>query len=94
MPELPAGLAAYKRTATFTEETVPIGLLRDHRTKPGVWAKIVVEVGRLEYTLDWPPRTFMLTREKPGVAPPSGPHHVTPVGPVHFHVEFLRLDGA
>src|ERR1043165_2064819 len=33
MPELPAGSAAYKRTATFTEETVPIGLLRDHRTK-------------------------------------------------------------
>jgi len=91
MPELPAGLAAaYKRTATFTEGTVPVGLLRDHRTKPGVWAKIVVEVGRLEYTLDSPQRTFMLTPESPGVAPPIAPHHVTLVGPVQFHVEFLR----
>jgi tellurite resistance-related uncharacterized protein len=93
MPELPAGVAAYKRTATFTEETVPVGLLRDHRTKPGVWAKIVVEAGLLEYTLDSPSRTFTLTPENPGIAPPIAPHHVTPVGPVRFHVEFLRLDG-
>ena len=76
-PSLPAGLAAYKRTATFTEETVPIGLLRDHRTKPGVWAKFVVAVGRLEYTLDSPPRAFMLTPGSPGVAPPIAPHHLT-----------------
>lgn len=77
MPERPAGSAAYKRTATFTEETVPIGLLRDHRTKPGVWTKFVVAVGRLEYALDSPPRAFMLTPGGPGVAPPIAPHHLT-----------------
>jgi tellurite methyltransferase len=90
MPELPAQVREYKRTGTFTEETVPGGLLRDHRTKPGVWAKIVVEAGRLAYTLESPRRTFMLTPECPGVAPPAEPHHVEPAGPVRFHVEFLR----
>jgi len=90
MPELPANASEYKRTATFTDETVPGGLLRDHRTKPGVWAKIVVEAGRLAYTLESPRRTFMLTPECPGVAPPAEPHHVEPAGPVRFHVEFLR----
>jgi tellurite methyltransferase len=94
MPELPAESAAYKRTATFTGETVPAGLLRDHRTKPGVWAKILVEVGRLEYTLDSPQCTFTLTPGSPGIVPPTAPHHVTLVGPVQFHVEFLRLDRA
>jgi tellurite methyltransferase len=93
MPELPVGAGEYKRTATFTEETVPGGLLRDHRTKPGVWAKIVVEAGRLEYTLESPRRTFLLTPACAGVAPPAEPHHVTPAGPVRFHVEFLRRRG-
>jgi tellurite methyltransferase len=90
MPELPADAGEYKRTATFTEETVPEGLLRDHRTKSGVWAKIVVEEGRLDYTLESPRRTFVLTPESPGVVPPTEPHHVTPAGRVRFHVTFLR----
>jgi tellurite methyltransferase len=92
MPEVPADAGAYKRTATFTEETVPAGLLRDHRTKPGVWARIVVEAGQLDYTLESPRRTFLLTPERPGVVPPTEPHHVRPAGPVRFHVEFRRRE--
>ena len=92
MPELPGGVGEYKRTGTFTEETIPEGLLRDHRTKPGVWAKIVIETGQLEYTLDSPRRTFALTPDAPGVAPPMEPHHVKAPGPVRFHVEFLRSE--
>ena len=45
-----------------------------------MWANIVVEVGSLEYTLDSPRRTFLLTAERPGVAPPTEPHHVKVVG--------------
>jgi len=90
MPEPPDGVAEYRRTASFTEATIPAGLLRDHRTAPGVWANIVVEAGSLEYTLDSPRRSFLLTPERPGVAPPTEPHHVKVVGQVRFHVEFLR----
>jgi tellurite resistance-related uncharacterized protein len=91
MPEAPAGVGEYKRTATFTQSSVPIGLLRDHRTKPGVWARIVIEEGELEYTLDAPVRTFLLTPEYPGIAPPDAAHHVKADHAVSFHVEFLRL---
>ena len=35
---MPAGLAAYKRTPTFDQDTLPAGLRREHRTKAGVWA--------------------------------------------------------
>ena len=89
MPALPPGLREYKRTATFTRDNVPAGLLRDHDTKAGVWALIVIESGSLEYTMEEPVRTFVLTPEVPGVIPPVLRHRVKLLGPVRFHVEFL-----
>jgi tellurite resistance-related uncharacterized protein len=89
MPRVPEGARERRRTASFTEVTVPAGLLQAHRTKAGVWARIVVEAGELEYTLENPRRMFVLTPESAGVAPPEEPHHVRAVGPVRFHVVFL-----
>src|SRR4051812_38643256 len=43
MASLPEHVQVYKQTPTFTEDNVPSGLLADHRTKAGVWARIVVE---------------------------------------------------
>ena len=40
---LPDGLTPYKRTPTFTEETIPTGLLNDDQTKDGNWGLIRVE---------------------------------------------------
>jgi tellurite methyltransferase len=91
MPALPVGLREYKRTATFSEDKVPAGLLRDHGTKEGVWALIVIETGRLEYTIEEPLQTFLLTPEVPGVIPPVVPHRVKLLGPVRFHVVFLSV---
>lgn len=88
MATVPDGVTSYKRTPTFTEETVPAALLHDHRTKPGTWARVVVEEGTLEYTCDR--GTFFLTPELTGVIAPEVPHHVRLVGPVRFHVVFLR----
>ena len=42
---LPGGLEPYKRTNTFTEDSVPAGLLAEHSTKDGVWGLIHVEKG-------------------------------------------------
>ncbi len=92
MPVLPPDAREYKRTATFTEATIPSGLLRDHRTKDGTWARIVVEAGRLRYGIEPPRRTFVLTPEYPGIAPPMILHQVDPLGAVSFHVEFLRIE--
>jgi tellurite resistance-related uncharacterized protein len=39
---LPSGVEAYRRTSEFTEQTLPVGLRKDHATKPGVWALIHV----------------------------------------------------
>lgn len=91
MPALPEEAQEYRRSATFSEDNVPAGLLREHGTKPGVWALIVIESGQLDYTFESPLRTFLLTPEQPGVIPPVVPHHVTVIGPVRFHVEFLSI---
>ncbi len=89
MPALPAAAREYKRSAIFTEDTVPAGLLKDHTTKEGTWALIVVEAGQLEYTIESPFCTFLLTPQLQGVIAPTVPHRVKLLGPVRFYVAFL-----
>ena len=88
MPALPDGVTPYRETPTFDEGTIPPGLTRDHRTKPGVWGRIVVASGRLAYTLG--DRTWVLRPGVDGWIPPDTAHRVEPVGDVRFKVVFLR----
>jgi tellurite resistance-related uncharacterized protein len=93
---LPSGLRAYKRTATFTETSVPAALLNDHSTKAGTWGLIRVEEGTLRYVVSDPRRSathlILAAGGEPGVVEPTILHRVEPLGPVRFHVEFLRTD--
>lgn len=92
--DLPPDLEPYKRTAAFTESTVPAGLLADHSTKEGVWGLIHVEEGKLRYLVTDPrraPTDEVLTPDTaPGLIEPTILHRVEPLGTVKFHVEFLR----
>jgi tellurite resistance-related uncharacterized protein len=92
---LPDAAEPYRRTATFTEASVPAALLNDHSTKQGAWGLIRVEEGRLRYVVTDPrtaPSESILTPDTaPGVIEPTMVHHVEPLGPVRFHVEFLRV---
>ncbi len=88
MPVLPDGLSKYKATKTFDESTVPKGLRNDHTTKVGTWGRIIVEEGRLLYTIDQD--SWLLKPGVIGIVEPTIPHRVTPQGPVRFHVEFLK----
>lgn len=93
MPRLPDGVEPYRRTPEFTEETVPAGLRREHRTKAGVWGRICVRAGSLRYRiLSDPPAEFVLDPDTPGIIEPEVPHEVElrPGQRVAFHVEFLR----
>ncbi len=88
--DMPSGLTAYKRTPTFTEQSVPKGLLEDHNTKAGVWGQIHVESGKLMYIIPSRDQTKLLSPGDVGTVEPEMRHHVTPVGPVKFYVEFWR----
>jgi tellurite resistance-related uncharacterized protein len=85
---LPDGLEAYKRTPVFDQDTLPAGLRRAHRTKPGVWALIHVIEGRLRFRVLEPFEEMELVPGKPGVVRPEQPHEVEPLGPVRMYVEF------
>jgi len=92
--DLPDGLESYRRTADFTETTVPAALLADHTTKDGSWGLVVVDEGALAYHVTDPRRapseTLLTPHTGPGVIEPTMLHHVAPQGPVRFHVEFWR----
>lgn len=92
--ELPEGLTFYRETDTFTEASVPAGLLKDHCTKAGVWGLIRVVEGELRYRVTDARRvaaeSILTPDTAPGVVEPSILHHVEPLGPVRFHVQFYR----
>ena len=92
--ELPEGYAPYRRTPVFEESSVPEALQRRHSTKGGVWARIHVERGSLDYHLHEPfLRSEQLTPDSPGTVLPEVEHHVEVTGPVAFFVEFWRAGG-
>ena len=90
MRTLPSDVQAYSRTPEYTELTVPKGLLKDHRTKPGVWGRIVVEAGSLHYHMGETGEEIELSPQLDGVVEPEAVHHVSPHGRVRFWVEFLK----
>ena len=89
--ELPEGFAEYKRTARFTQESVPAGLRSRHTTKAGIWALIHVTAGRLRYRIHEPfDEEQILEPGTPGVVLPGVPHEVELLGDVSFSVAFHR----
>ena len=88
---IPLGYEPYRRTPVFDQETVPKGLLEHHTTKPGIWARIHVTRGSLEYYVHAPfDSVEQLSPLSPGIVIPEVEHHVATRGPVSFFVEFLR----
>lgn len=91
MKTLPDHVKPYQQTPEFTEQTVPAGLLRAHQTKEGVWGRIVILEGRLQYTINEPvEKVVILDNNNHGVVEPTIMHEVKPLGAVRFYVEFYR----
>lgn len=88
--ELPDSFVAYKKTPVFTEASVPASLKKDHSTKAGVWAKIVVTQGKLRYRAKALQTDMQLCRDQQGVVVPEVLHSVEPLGAVSFFVEFYK----
>ena len=90
--ELPAGVELVRTTDTFTNDTVPAGLLKAHRVAAGVWGRLVVHSGRLVFVFeDQPGRPIELAATETLVIPPATPHHLELDGPATFAVEFYKI---
>jgi len=91
MKQLPAAVRVYKKTPTFDKTSVPGGLLREHRTKPGVWGRIRLQQGQLVYRILEPElEELTLTPDVSGIIEPEVAHELVIDGAVEFHVEFLK----
>ena len=91
MTAWPEGLEKYGETPVFTTETVPAKLTSDHNTKAGVWGKLVVFEGALDYIVAGPPESA--TRVAAGafaVIEPEVLHRVRLDPGTRFQVEFHR----
>lgn len=95
MKSLPADVRPYQRTPEFNEATIPVGLLRDHATKQGVWGVIHVLDGELEYHILQPiEERHVLRPGMEGIVEPAMKHQVSAPGAVRFYVEFHAKPGS
>ena len=86
----PSTLVAYRRTDTYTEDTVPAGLLEEHNLRDGVWALLRVLEGELGFVDMEEGREGVLSPKAPGFIEPGQRHHLVLRGPVQFYLEFYR----
>ncbi len=87
---LPDGLDHVRTTDVFDEDAVPAGLLRSHRVAAGVWGRLVVHEGELDFRFDDQDEAQRVAADEWVVIPPERPHAVELTGPVRFAVEFHR----
>lgn len=82
---------SYRSTAVFDADSVPAGLLADHRTRERVWGRLEVLSGTLTLCFVDPlnERVAIAAGEWAAI-PPALPHHVELSGPVEFRVVFYR----
>lgn len=100
--ELPTGLRFVRSTSVFDERSVPAGLLAAHRVGEGVWGRLVVVSGQLDFVFDDAARAALRNQSERRtvragdvqVIPPGEPHRVEVDGPVEFHIEFHRAEAS
>jgi len=90
MKEIPIITSAYNQTRHYTDRTVPGMMKHDHSIRAGVWGKIVVERGEVQYVIDGDDEVYTLTVDEPGVIEPLVKHRITPQPNSKFYIEFYR----
>ena len=91
--DLPPGSRLVRSTPDFDELTAPAGLRSAHRIADGVWGRLVVTSGHLDFVFEEPePSRRTLRNGDAQIIPPGRLHHVELIAPVGFHIEFHRAD--
>jgi cupin 2 domain-containing protein len=90
-PPIPAGFELVRRIGPFTADTLPRGLLAEHRLKPDRWGLVSVLGGRVR--LVWedagqPDQDLVAPAEV--LVPPEVPHHLELLGEVELAIAFLQ----
>lgn len=83
-------LECTRRTAVFTESSLPAGLTKDHRTKADTWVAINVIQGALVLYLADSSTPINVDPSQSAWLEPAVPHRVVCAQPVRFYLAFYR----
>lgn len=86
--ELPDDSELVRTTAVFDSDTVPAGLLRAHRVAVGMWGRLVVHAGIVNFVFDDDGDHPVTVAGGTLVIPPARPHHLELSEDASFAVEF------
>lgn len=89
-PLLPDGLHHVRTTPWFEAESVPPGLLRNHQVANGVWGRLIIAEGSIEFRFEDEPEAVSLTAGDSIGIPPGRLHRVILAGTSRFAVEFHK----
>lgn len=88
-PEMPTDLRLVRTTPEFDETSIPTGLRGSHKIAAGVWGRVVVRSGSIDFVFDDDPRTSRaLAAGETQPIPPERVHHLQVSGPVTLVIEF------
>ncbi len=77
-------------TPILNNKTCPEGIKKAHATAPGVWAKLVVFKGMIEFVYEDTDEKFVVDTTKPFVIESERLHHVNLLWDAEFQVKFYK----
>ena len=86
-PQIPATAVRGRRTPTFSLDTVPAALMREHVTT--TWAELVVLAGSVLFVDETQRRIVASPGSRVAIVPRVG-HHVEPDASAEFYVQFYE----
>lgn len=90
-PAIPAGFTLVRRIGPFDADTLPRGLLGEHRLKPDRWGQVVVRKGRVRLVWEDASQPAQdLVAPVQVMIPPQVPHHLELLGDVELAIAFLE----
>lgn len=89
--DFPEDLIKYRETPVFNEHTVPLALQKSHHTKEGVWVKLIVWDGSVDYAIENDEGSVVTVNAGDSIViEPQVPHHLEITGKVSLYLEFYR----
>ncbi|GAA0277536.1 hypothetical protein GCM10009127_17930 [Alteraurantiacibacter aestuarii] len=88
--QVPENLQALREIGPFNADTIPRGLLAEHRLKPGRWARLCLSEGELDFVWDDGSNTSEhLVAPAVIMVPPERPHHLELMGDISVTITFM-----
>ncbi|NQZ59133.1 MAG: DUF1971 domain-containing protein [Lentisphaeraceae bacterium] len=88
--KVPSTHKVYKKTPLFDQDSIPAGLRKKHNTAEGVWGRLVVVFGSVQF-IDFETKEVIVASPIRSVAiKPQRWHYLNVTGPVELYGEFYK----